>query len=577
MIYGLIFTIYGVCFMFLLLMTVMLKKNKSTTRSTLYLLLMIFSILLGVFEILSVSILIIDSSLINLFNIVWNIRNVWLFFYLFSFVFYYIELIKPSKYKVFSQYFIKTKFYLIIFIILCLFSIYYLFTITPNNFSTGVMIYFGGKSTLGFLVVGGILSFSVIALTFYYRKSRKNIFQCITLVIVLLICIIPFQMKYNNITLIPFALMFILYIIYYNIENPDIDYIEDVSKLNDDINKSNNAKTEFLFNLSYDLLNPINSIISLCDSISMVNDISCEEIKNDVHNIKFAGNALLDSINNILDMNINDNSSTNKEYSVVELIKRLQSVAETKIGAKNVTFEVNVANNVSSKLIGDINKIQKIFMNILGNAVKFTEVGKIAFSVNFSIEKNMHILHFKISDTGCGIKDVEKSFIFSDKDETSGVGLAISKKYIEEMGGSIRVDSIFGGGTTFFVDIPQMPSGDKKINEDILDIKVTKRLLEKYNVQVEVCESALVFIDKIKSDEFFNLVFLDHKMEELDGVEAIKLIRNLDGYKLPYMVCLTANASSGAREYYKSVGFDDYLAKPIDKNELDRIIKKFCK
>ena len=242
-------------------------------------------------------------------------------------------------------------------------------------------------------------------------------------------------------------------------------------------------------------------------------------------------------------------------------------------------------------------------MNILGNAVKFTEVGKIVFGVNFTVEKDMHILHFKISDTGCGIREEEKSFIFSDKEDTSGVGLAISKKYIEEMGGSIRVDSIFGGGTTFFVDIPQKVSGNKKISEDmaennsdneidyndlnqykvlivdddILDIKVTKRLLEKYNVQVEICESAIVFIDKIKSEEFFNLVFLDHKMEELDGVEAIKLIRNLEGYNLPKIVCLTANASSGINEYYKSVGFDDYLAKPIDKSELDRIIKKFLK
>ena len=169
------------------------------------------------------------------------------------------------------------------------------------------------------------------------------------------------------------------------------------------------------------------------------------------------------------------------------------------------------------------------------------------------------------------------------------------------MGGFIRFDSVYGGGTTFYIDLPQKPSENKLISEDMgglvnsdvieyndlskykvlivdddnLDIKVTKRLLEMYKLQVEVCMSTLEFIDKIKNDDIYDLVFLDHKMNELDGGETVKLIRKLEGYNLPFIVSLTANASSGAREYYKSVGFNDYLSKPIDKFELNRILKRF--
>lgn len=599
--YGLIFTIYGIVFMILLFLSVNLKRMKSSIRSTLYNLLISASIALAVLESLAVFVLVYDSNLFNLFIIVWNLRNVALFFYLYIFVLYYIELVKPTnKYSVFKDYFFKNKGVLFSCIILLLFSIVYVLMIVPNNYSDGVFIFFGGKSTSTFIVIGAFIATSVIALTFKFRHTRKNLLQCMVLVVFLLVIIFPFQIHFKTTSLIPFALMFILYMFYYNIENPDIELLEEVRNLKNNIDKSSNTKSDFLFNLSYDLINPINTIVSLSDSVCNMQVLNKEEIINDIKSIKLAGNTLLDSIDNVLDMSNDNTNILLKEYSLYEIICRMKGLCESRIGSKQIKFELSVDNNLYSKYIGDVNNIQKILMNVLGNAVKFTDVGKVKMTITSSIEDNKNILHFRISDSGRGIKEEEKPFIFNDKAENSGVGLAYSKKLILQMGGSIRFESTYGGGTSFYIDIPQNPSGSRLISEDMtnndintfdyvdfsnfkvlivdddnLDIKVVKRLLEKYKLQIEVCNSSVKFIDMMKSEYVCDIVFLDHKMPEIDGVEAIDVIRRLEGYNMPKMVCLTANASLNAREYYKSVGFDEYLSKPIDVHELNSILKKF--
>ena len=123
----------------------------------------------------------------------------------------------------------------------------------------------------------------------------------------------------------------------------------------------------------------------------------------------------------------------NKEYSVVELVNRLKSATESKIGAKKVSFEVSVSNTVSSKLIGDINKVQKVLLNVLNNAAKYTDIGKIKLDIGATNEKNIQTLNFVILDTGCGIKDEEQEHIYEDgSDDKKGVGLAVSKRYIEK-------------------------------------------------------------------------------------------------------------------------------------------------
>ena len=601
MIYGLVFTIYGLVFSILLLFTIFSKKNNYMVRQKSFRNLILCSLLFSIVEIIGVYFLA-NGYAFSYFAFFWQLRNIIIFMYAFIFLCYFYILMKEIEYSGFLDLFKNSKVILFCLISFILLPLFYIIFFKIKDMDINNMHYVRGVVAYIILIAGVLFSIiSLYSLRKQFKAKRKIIYSIILFMIIFgFAC--PLQIYFKYISFMPFMTSLFSFILYYNIENPDIELLEDVTKLKDDIEKSNNTKTDFLFNLSYDLINPINTIVSLSDSIISNQNLDEKVIIEDIGSIKLAGNTLLDSIDNIFEMS-NDSGNSIKEYSLYELLNRVKSISETRIGAKQVKFEMNIDNNLSSKYIGDINKIQKILLNILGNAVKFTDVGKIIFNINFNVEKNAHILHFKVVDTGCGIKDEEKSFIFADSEDKAGVGLAISKKYIEEMGGSIRFESVYGGGTTFYIDLPQVVSGNKLISEDIgeevvsnvieyndlgkykvlivdddnLDIKVTSRLLEKYNIKAEVCKSTPEFIDKIKNEEVYDLVFLDHKMSDIDGVETVKLIRRLEGYKLPYIVSLTANASSGARDYYKSVGFDDYLSKPIDVYELNKILKKYLK
>ena len=602
--YNIVFTIYGLVFIILLLITLVVKKRKKTIRTKTYSIIIIFSLIYSLTEIISIYTLIyFPSSRIGAIFKVFN--NICMFNLLTFFVLYYLVIYYEldKKYDKLLSAYTREKYCLILCIIDIVASLFYMF-ISRNKVIILDNLNFISTS-FGFTLLG--ICFIVLSFCSYmsWRKKLKNLFKCYLIILIVLLLILPFQIGFSHISFLPVLVMLMIFIIYYVVENPDIELLEDVTRLKSEIDKSSNTKMDFLFNLSYDLVIPISNIVSLSKSLSDMDTLDKEQALNDLNNIKYAGNTLLDSINNILDKGIGENNKEiNKEYSVVELVKRLESVVQSRIGAKQVSFELSVDNNVYSNLIGDINKIQKVLLNVLNNAVKYTEVGKVKMDITASNNKNIQTLNFVILDTGCGIKEDDFNSVFTDStEESSGVGLAISKQFVESMNGTISFKSVYGAGTTFFISIPQTicttnlyvddsnvedeSSIDEIIDcsnyklaivdDDSLDIKVTLKLLKKYNFNIEVITSTVDFINKIKCEEKYDLVFLDHKMPVFDGVRTLNSLKQLESYELPKFVCFTANAINGAREYYRSEGFDEYLAKPIDVKELDRIIKKFCK
>ena len=265
---------------------------------------------------------------------------------------------------------------------------------------------------------------------------------------------------------------------------------------------------------------------------------------------------------------------------------------------------------IPSKLYGDQTKLFQILLNILTNAVKYTEVGKIKLSLYCDINNDIANLHFKVSDTGYGIKkeDFDKVFKkFSRLDEAktneiegTGLGLVITKKYTNLLGGNIWFESEYQVGTTFYADIPQKIIDNTKIvfeeNKEIdvkeekldcsnyrvllvddnkLNLKVASKLLSMYKFNIDTLESAKECIYKIKEGEVYDIIFMDHMMPEMDGIEAMHILKKLDDYKVPPIVALTANAITGMKEMYLKEGFDDYLSKPINVSELDKIINKY--
>ena len=604
MIYSLVFTIYSLIFMTMLFITLLMKVKKKKVRTKLYILLIIASMACGIMEIKAIYTLCYITPIKEKLAVNWEFKNIFMFQYIFMFVLYSITVLKGTVAKNLRQFFFKNLKILLPYIALCIFCAIYMWAPNFKYFGPTEIKYIGSGST-GILFGAALIAiFIALIIAYKQRKENKKILNCFILIFIAFLLILIVQILIPKVSFIPFLLMFILYIIYHNIENPDIELLEEVTVLKGKIDKSSSAKTDFLFNLSYDLVNPMNVIVSLSESLSNLEIYDKNIINRDLKSIKYAGNTLLDSIDNILDLSESDeqdNKINNKEYSVYELLKRMETVAITRIGAKQVTFDLIVSDNISSKLSGDITKIQKVLLNIINNAAKYTEIGKIKMEVTCTNEKDNQVLHFKISDTGNGIKDEIKPFIFTDSQETSGVGLALSKKYVEAMQGTINFESVYGAGTTFYVHIPQKIVGTKLISEDkqadvskgniefidcsqykvlivdddILDIKVTKKLLEKYKFQITTLTSSSECIDRIKADEKYDILFLDHKMPEIDGMQAMKILKGLEGYQIPKIVSLTANAVTGAREYYLNEGFDDYISKPIDTHELDKIIKKY--
>lgn len=456
-----------------------------------------------------------------------------------------------------------------------------------------------------------LISNNLIYKTEMSRRDKWSIWSALILVVF----IVPLQIIFPKILFIGMGTSFQVFIVYFLIENPDLRLIVEIDSLKHTIDRSSKAKSDFLSNMSHEIRSPMNAIIGFSETILNDKDFDKEKVLNDITHIKSSSKNLLDIINNILDISkIETGSDTleEKEYSLASHIIDWSGIVETRLENKNIKFILDVDKTIPAKLYGDATKVFQVVLNVLTNAVKYTEVGRIRMIVAKEEMSNKSIkLKFKVSDTGFGIKkeDYDKVFQkFSRLDsattneiEGTGLGLVLTKKYAKLMGGDIWFDSEYGAGSTFYFEIPQKvvdptPMGDitQKIeneankvlinctglkalivDDDKLNLKVTRRLLGAYNFDIEVSSNPEECINKFKMGEHYDIVFLDHIMPKIDGIELMKALKGLKGYQIPPIIMLTANAITGVREMYLREGFDDYISKPIDVNELDKVINKF--
>ena len=338
-----------------------------------------------------------------------------------------------------------------------------------------------------------------------------------------------------------------------------------------------------------------------------------------VQDIRHAGNNLISIINDILDFSKIEAGKMEifpVEYLLSSLVNGINNLIKIRVEEKPIQFNMNIDDNIPNCLIGDAARIRQILLNLLTNAVKYTEKGQITFSINIDKKDDKQIrLKIDVSDTGIGIKPEDHDRLFDDfvrvnavqnqSIEGTGLGLAIAKRLCIAMGGDISVISEYGKGTTFTVIIPQGIGSEEKysssaeiennynsvenikfispdarilIVDDILtNLKVAEGLLSFYQAKVESCLSGVKAIELVKQ-KHYDLVFMDHMMPEMDGIEAISRIRAWEKEQgrgsLP-VIALTANAFVGMKEMFESSGFDDFLSKPIDVFKLDDILDKW--
>ena len=442
-----------------------------------------------------------------------------------------------------------------------------------------------------------------------YQANKKKLIPLFSLIIIIIILLI-IKIFLSEMIIQNFAFTIVTLIMYFTIENPDLKMIEQLNLAKDHAEKANRAKSDFLSSMSHEIRTPLNAIVGFSQCI--LEEDSLEAAKDDAKDIVIASQNLLEIVNGILDISkieADKMEIVETNYNPRENFENLAKLIIPRIAEKPIELKTKFASDLPATLYGDVGKVKQIVTNILTNAAKYTEQGEINFEVNCVNENDEAKLIISIEDTGRGIKpdQIEKLFtkfqrLDEDRNTTTegtGLGLAITKRLVEMMGGKIVVQSKYSEGSKFTVYLKQKIVSlnqtvlstkveDTTINSDYnnkkilivddnkINIKVAERLLRDYKVQVESAESGFECLDKINNGTIYDLILLDDMMPKMSGVETLKELKKIDGFNTP-TVALTANAISGMREKYLTDGFDDYLSKPIDKNELNRVLNVFLK
>jgi signal transduction histidine kinase/ActR/RegA family two-component response regulator len=362
------------------------------------------------------------------------------------------------------------------------------------------------------------------------------------------------------------------------------------------------AKTQFLSMMSHEIRTPMNAIIGISE-ILLSDPALADSPRRYVTDIKTAGTALLSIINDILDLSkleLGKMSLTSVDYNLKDLLVNLQTMTGFLVADKNISVRFEIPQDLPRFQKGDDVRLRQVLLNIIGNAIKFTSAG----SVTIKASSDERQLVFEVADTGIGIKSADLPFLFeafNQLDATrnrhikgTGLGLAVSKYLVELMGGTITVDSVYGEGSVFRVTIPRIdgvkPKLSKKakssldfggavqalvVDDNELNLRVASGLLEIHGIKSDKAASGPEALELVAKSAY-QLIFMDQMMPEMDGLETTAKIRAMGGrLKEVPIIALTANAMAGARETLISAGMNDFLAKPIQRDELSAILAKW--
>ena len=396
-----------------------------------------------------------------------------------------------------------------------------------------------------------------------------------------------------------------------------------LQELRKEAESANQSKSNFLATMSHEIRTPLNAIIGIAQ-IEMMDERLPDKQMAAFEKINSSGNNLLGIINDILDMSKIETGKLELnpiEYDVPSLINDTIQLNIVRIGSKQIEFRLEIKENLPSRLFGDELRIKQILNNLLSNAIKYTEKGQVNLSVDYENAGEFIMLTFIVKDTGQGMKEEDRERLFTEyarfnekanrSVEGTGLGLNITKKLVEMMDGSIKAESEYGKGSVFSVIIRQnvvnsepiglemakrlsnftftskkhvthqitrepMPYGSVLVVDDVdTNLYVAHGLLSPYSLEIELAASGFAAIEKTQSGKKYDVIFMDHMMPQMDGIETTQKLRER-GYK-GVIVALTANALAGNDEMFTQKGFDGFIPKPIDVRQLNTILNKFVR
>ena len=582
----------------LFVMILVLFKIKNFNKENLFYFAMVISILL-ISLCCIISIYSLYTNKLNIAAVTNKFETILLFFYSINLLSYILAVCKYNKKKLITISYILTIF---VGIIVCFDK--FSFDIRDNmNYMVTV------ADSIDLITSACMLIFimTVIFALIKIKTIKKKIIPVIFILIIMMILGL-FRIYIPSLICIEFLLSLETLIMYHTIENPDLKLIEELNMAKIQADKANSAKTDFLSNMSHEIRTPLNAIVGFSQSISE-HEVP-NEIKSDLNDIMISSKNLLEIVNGILDISkieANKLEIINTKYKPEKLFKEIEVLSIGRIADKPIELIIQIDPSIPNCLHGDYVRVKQIIVNLMTNSIKYTKEGYVKFIVSSVIKDNICRLVISVEDSGIGIKQdkIDKLFnkferLDEEKNmsiEGTGLGLAITKKLLDLMSGTIVVHSVYGEGSKFSVSLDQVIVNDdieetqkikiikndvklvypnKKIlivDDNIVNLRVASRLLKTYEVTTEEVNSGSECLEKIKSNNY-DLILLDMMMPNMNGEETLKELLKLDNFKTPVVV-LTADALSGKKEEYINMGFNDYLAKPIAREELDKIIVKF--
>ena len=397
------------------------------------------------------------------------------------------------------------------------------------------------------------------------------------------------------------------------------NYKREMEEKNELAKEALEAKSNFLANMSHEIRTPMNAIYGMAELLGE-KDFSSQD-REYISTIKRSSENLLSIINEILDFSKVDSGKmtiSEEPYDFNNMVQDVVSIIEFRLREKNIVFETKVNPSIPKELIGDELRMRQILINLLNNAVKFTNRGTITLKMDWNyIEQKKGLLHIEVRDTGIGISEENLNKLFeafgqldtkkNRNVEGTGLGLAITKKIVDIMGGRIHVESVIKEGSNFIVDVPQkvydaepskfdmnyerttyddnfrvsMSAPNAKVlivDDNKVNRQVAGELMKLFGIEAYMAESGQEAIDKVEKRLItYDVIFMDHMMPFMDGVEATKIIRGLDSdyAKSVPIVALSANAIQGVAQMFLDNGMNDYLSKPIKMETLNAILSKW--